>query len=81
MPWGFVDYSAQTPEVRWAPNEAGIILWVDGAINAGMAEKFGQVVPQTMGSISETGNSGLGAVEHLENRELVDFATRSLSNV
>ncbi|KFZ02044.1 hypothetical protein V500_00494 [Pseudogymnoascus sp. VKM F-4518 (FW-2643)] len=88
MPWGvalYVDvvgYSAQSPDVHGAHNELGIVVsWLDGAIDAGVAEKFGRVLSRTIESIAKSGNAGLEAVELLKNRRLGDLAAHSISNV
>ncbi|KFZ11541.1 hypothetical protein V501_04713 [Pseudogymnoascus sp. VKM F-4519 (FW-2642)] len=88
MPWGvalYVDvvgYSPQTPDVSGAHSELGIVVsWLDGAINAGVVEKFGRVLSRTIERIAEAGNSGLETVELLKNRKLGDLAVHSSTNV
>jgi hypothetical protein len=88
MPWGvalYVDvvgYSPQTPGVSGAHDELSIVVsWLDGAINAGVAEKFGRVLSRTIESIAEAGNSGLETVELLKNRKLGDLAVDSSTNI
>ncbi|KFY42842.1 hypothetical protein V494_02214 [Pseudogymnoascus sp. VKM F-4513 (FW-928)] len=83
MPWGvalYVDvvgYSAQTPDASGPHSELGIVVsWLDGAINAELAEKFGRALSQTIESITEAGNAGLETVELLKTHTLGDLAAQ-----
>jgi len=80
MPWGvalYVDvvgFSTQYSDDAEIHTELGItVSWLEGAIDAELAERFGRALSTTIENIALAGNAGLEAVVLLKNRTLQDL--------